>query len=288
MLKKITLTLFSLCCISFYGFGQNDSLNILLSEGKEDYENEKFVSALKAYRKAFSINDKSFEAAMGLGDSQHKLEMFQQAIESYDQAEKIKKDDAELYFNRGAAKVFVEDYRKAIKDFDQSIELRPDFPDVYYYRAYCYGALERYRNAIDDYNKAIELRPGYAAAIYNRGAAKAELGDYEAGKADFETALKEEPELENGKINIALSMLGMKKYEEAIQGLTEVINNRDDDLARAYFYRGEARYEIDRKKDACNDWQKAANLGHIQASKNANSFCDKDKAKKKSDIDIIF
>ncbi|MEX2380130.1 MAG: hypothetical protein WD530_05270, partial [Vicingaceae bacterium] len=76
MFKKITFTLTTLFLISFYGFSQNDSLNLLLNEGKAHYENEKFVSALKTYKKAFLFDNNSYEAVMGLGDSQHKLEMF--------------------------------------------------------------------------------------------------------------------------------------------------------------------------------------------------------------------
>ncbi|MEQ8907915.1 MAG: tetratricopeptide repeat protein [Vicingaceae bacterium] len=265
-----------------------DSANIYLTKAQKLYDAEQYVKAMNAYKEAIIKAPKSYAALLGLADSQHKLEMFKQSVEVYDRAEKVNDQDAELYFNRGAALVFMQEFRKAIKDFDQSLELKADQAKVYYYRGYSNSALSRYRNAVDDYSRAIELKPDYAEAYYNRGAAKAELGNYENGLKDFEKALEKKPNLQNGKINLALSKLGMKKYQEAIGGLTEIIEQRDENLARAYFYRGEAKYEIKKKNEACGDWRKAANLGHAQAAENANNFCDKESGKKKRDIDIVF
>lgn len=286
-MKKTNIILILLLSFSYILKAQ-DSLSNVLKDAKEKYADEHYVASMKAYKKAFEIDENNYEAAMGYADSQHKLDSFKQAVAVYDKAEEIRNDDAKLYFNRGAAKVFLEDYRQAIKDFDKSIDLQPDFAEVYYYKGFSNASLDRYHNAIKSYNKAIELKPDYAEAIYNRGAAKAELGNYEDGMDDFEKALDKDADLKNGRINLALSQLGMKKYDKAVRMLTEIIGNRDDNLARAYFYRGEAEYELKDKDEACSDWSKAANLGHEQAKKNANTFCDQESKKKKRDIEIIF
>lgn len=274
---------------SFSSLYSQDSIQIYLEEGMKNYKAEKFVLAEASFTKAFRMNPTNYEAIKLLADSKHKQDKYAEAIELYNQAETFQANDPELYFNRGAAYVFTEDYKQAIRDFNKSIEIRPDFPDVYYYRGYSLAEQGRLKAAIEDYSTAIKLKPEYAAAYYNRGAAKAELESYEAGMQDFQVALEKQPDLVNGRINIALSKLGMKKYEEAIEDLTKVIDLRDENLAKAYYYRGEAKYEINRKEDGCSDWRRASNLGHEQATENVNNFCSDGRKKgKRKDIEIVF
>jgi len=99
--------------------------------------------------------------------------------------------------------------------------------------------------------------------------------------------LEKDPNLENGRINIALSKLGQKRYEESIVDFDYVIEQRDDNLAKALFYRGEAYYEVKNKKKACDDWQKASNLGNEFATSNLEDFCGSE-TKPRRDIDIVF
>jgi len=284
-----SLLLLSLFLGQLFTFAQSaDSAQALLEQGKVYYEAEKFILAEKTFQQALNLKPESYEAQLGLANSWHKQEKYQEAIDGYDLAEKLNESDPELYFDRGAAKIFIKEYKSAIKDFNRSEELRSDFAELYYYRAFCQGELERYHGAIQDYNRCIELDPDFGAAYYNRGAAIAELGNFEAGLKDFETALEKDPELDNGRINIALSKLGMGNYEEAVKDLTEVINKRDENLAKAYFYRGEAKYEMGDKDDACSDWRRASNLDHENATSNVNSFCSGKRSPKRKEIEIVF
>jgi len=286
--KGIFISLVFSLVFSSLSLGQ-DSVQYYLNEGTKSYELEKYSSAERAFSEATRLDPSNYNAVKKLADSKHKQDKFEDAILLYNNAENLNSTDPELYFNRGAAYVFTQDFRLAIKDFNRSIEMRPDFPDVYYYRGYCLAEQARYKAAIADYDKAILLKPDYPAAYYNRGAAKAELKSYEAGMTDFEKALDMKPDLVNGRINIALSKLGMKKYEEAIVDLTKVIDMRDENLAKAYYYRGEAKYELDQKEDGCADWRRASNLGHEIATENVNSFCSDSKRRaKKRDIEIVF
>jgi serine/threonine-protein kinase len=278
--------LISLLLLSFLSVKTYSQVN--LDQAKKLYADEQFEAAFEAYKEKLKEDPSNYATVLGMADSKHKLGQLEQAVEMYDRAEKLNANDAELYYNRGIAYVFLEEFGKAIKDFNQSEKLRPDHAQLFYYRGYAQAALSRYRNAIEDYSRALELKPDYAEAYYNRGAAKAELDNFEAGMQDFQTALEKKPDLENGKINIALSKLGMKQYQAAIDGLTEIIEERADNLARAYFYRGEAYYELKQKDQACSDWRKAANLKHEQAIENTNNFCDSETGKKKRDIDIVF
>lgn len=258
-----------------------------LVEGTKLYEAEKFKEAAELFEKGMGETPKSYELTKMYADALHKQELFEKAITNYDKAEKLNETDDKLYFNRGAAKVFIEEYKKAIKDFDKSIKLNPDFDEVYYFKGFCNYELSRYKESIQNYTKAIDINPDYAAAYYNRGAAKAELKSFEAGTRDFEIALEKNPDLENGRINIALSKLGQKKYLEAIKDFDVIIEERGKNLAKAYFYRGEAQYELDNKSKACDDWQKSSNLGNEFATSNVEDFCGSE-VKKRREIEIVF
>ncbi len=285
-MKKSVLILIglSLCLI---GKAQ-DSLSIYLEQANEAYKNENFAKSMHLYKHAFSINHKSFEAIMGLADSKHKLDLFAPAIKDYDLAEKLKPNAPLVYFNRGAAKIFVQEYKSALKDFDKAMELNPNLPKIHYYIGFANAELDRFREAINHYNICIDNNPDYAAAYYNRGAAKAELKNYGEGMKDFELALTKNPNLDNGKINLALTKLGLKKYREAAEDLSVIIEMKDSNLAKAYFYRAEAYYEMKMKDEACQDWLKASNLGYEQGTENVNNFCGSKLRKEKRDIEIVF
>lgn len=257
------------------------------NSGEELYSAKKYKEASIAYKQELKKMPENYKLQLGYANSLHKQELFKKAVEQYNIAEKLDNSDSELFFNRGAALVFLELYKKALKDFDKSIELNANKAEVYYFKGYCNYELARYKASIEAYSKAIEIRPKYAEAMYNRGAAKAELKDFESGAKDFELALASDPNLENGRINIALSKLAQEQYEEAIKDFDIIIEKRGKNLAKAYFYRGEAYYELKNKEKACDDWLKASNLGNENGSSNIEDFCGSE-TKPRKKIDIVF
>ncbi|MBD99458.1 MAG: hypothetical protein CMO34_06415 [Verrucomicrobia bacterium] len=265
----------------------NSAIAQTIEQAKAAYENKDFEYASTLFEKLLQNDARNYTLLKGFADSKHKLEDFELAIKYYNLGEEINDQDAELYFNRGAAKVFVDDYRGVIKDMDRSLELSPNNPKAFYYKGYANGQLGRFKKAIEEYNQAIKLKPDYSEAYYNRGAAKSELDNFNSGKQDFEMALEKNPKLKNGMLNIALSKLGMNKYEEAIADLTKIVDQRSDNLDRALFYRAEANYELGNKEQSCADWLRSSNLGYEQATNNYNDFCSKE-IKKKKGINIIF
>jgi tetratricopeptide (TPR) repeat protein len=266
-----------------------EPIDKLLKLGKQQYLNEKYSDAMISYNKAYKLSPKSYEAIMGLADSRHKLDLFMPAIELYNEAETVNNTDPNLFSSRGIAYIFIQKYKKALKDFDQALELNPEIKRVFYYKGYANNELGRYKQSIEDYSNEIEQNPEYGAAYYNRGAAKAQLKSYEAGMQDFELAVKKDPGLKDVKLNIALVKLGMKKYEEAIKDLDKVIFEDEENISKAFYYRAEAKYKLFGKEKACEDWEKAANLGYEQAIETVNTFCGIEvENKKKREIEIVF
>lgn len=283
MRKTLLLYLLVLSAIA----NAQSNAEIYIEQGKSFYDAEEYDKAEAKLEEAVQLFPKNYTIIKMLADSKHKQGQFNSAIKLYDKAESIKSDDQELFFNRGAAYVFVDKFRQANKDFDRSIDLGNMSPKIYYYKGFVNASQDKYKSAIESYNIAIKLNPDYAEAYYNRGAAKAELKNYTEGMKDFELALEKDPNLENGRINIALSKLGQKRYMDAIKDFDEIIAQRNTNMARALYYRGEAYYELKEKEKACEDWQRASNLKHDQATANLSNFCGS-KVKPRKDINIVF
>lgn len=103
---------------------------------------------------------------------------------------------------------------------------------------------EKYKNgdvkgAISDYDKAIEMNPDYYKAYNNR-------------------AIIETTELKN-------DTAALKDFDKAIE-----IN---PEYADAYLGRGTVKFNFKNLEGACKDWQKAHELGNIQASVQIKKYC---------------
>jgi tetratricopeptide (TPR) repeat protein len=285
MKKRI---LFLVAFLSFFLILNELNAQSTLETAREEYNSGQFKKAETTLEAALDQNSKDPVYLKLLADSKHKQDKFQEAVKLYTKALRYDKENAILFFNRGAAMVFLAEYKDALSDLNTAIKIQPDSAEMYYYKGFCLAELFKYNGAINAYDKAISLKPDYAAAIYNRGAAKGELNRYTEGMADFKVALEKDPELVDGQINLALSHLGMKEYEEAIKGFNQVITARDNNLGKAYFYRGEAKYELGKKEEACIDYNKALNLGYQTADINIKNLCGSNKKTKRREIDITF
>ncbi len=98
---------------------------------------------------------------------------------------------------------------------------------------------KNYEKAYAGFTKVIELEPDNADAYVFRGLSKYYLEVYEDAKIDFDRAIKLVP-----------------------------------DYAEVYNFRGIVRDELGDRKGACEDWNKAFDLGFDPAFDLIEAFCD--------------
>ena len=103
---------------------------------------------------------------------------------------------------------------------------------------------------------------------------KAELKNFEGGAKDFELALSKDPKLENGRINIDLSKLAQNEFQESIKDFDIIIESRDAKLDKAYFYRGEAYYELKTRCKLAATGQKPPIWAMKRQSQTLKTFAD--------------
>ena len=98
--------------------------------------------------------------------------------------------------------------------------------------------LKNYIGAMEDFNKSIEIDTNFASAYNIRGIVKGNLKDFGGAIKDLDISIKIEP------------------------------NN-----STFFISRGGIKFFSNNKKEGCEDFQRAKELGHIDAQKFLDKFC---------------
>jgi tetratricopeptide (TPR) repeat protein len=143
------------------------------------------------------------------------------------------------------------------------IQKSPQKARAYNARANYYASIGAFESAQADLEQALSIRPGFASALYNLGVILVKKGEIEKGIHYYEEALKcEYIEIPFSKIGsmLVLAYLELKKYSEAIQWCTYVIENKADSMFEsdqrvweAYKNRAVAYAAIEEYERAIND-----------------------------------
>jgi len=132
--------------------------------------------------------------------------------------------------------------------------------------------LEDFGSAIQQFTKALELDSVFASAFHDRGIAQFELGYLEKAEADFLETIRLEPERGEAYFNLALVYHEGEQLENALQYYTLAID-RMPEIAEAYFNRAYILMELNRKNEACKDFETAKRLGDPDAEEAIKRIC---------------
>ncbi len=230
---------------------------------------EKYEQALDDYNKAISLASDDADYYNDRGILYHKLQQYEEAIEDYNRSIALKADNPTYYNNRANIYFKLKQYEKAVSDYDYAIFLKKDYAEAYKNRATLYLDLKNYEKVLQDLNYVIELDPKNADAYNTRGVAYLHLKKYEHAIQNLNEALRLDNSLGMARRNLAivyqkqgLYLAELKQYEKALDRLTQAIRLQSD-LVKAYDARGFIyRVILQNKELACQDWQKACELGN--------------------------
>lgn len=145
---------------------------------------------------------------------------------------------AQEHLKTGINKHQKQDFKGAIKEYDKAIGLDKTLKDAFFNRGTCQLALKDLKSAMEDFDKTIELDPGFAKAYYSR----------------------------------ASVYVSQEKYTESLPDLDKVIE-LDATTPNALTLRGQIRAQTGDKKGACEDFNKAKEIGDKQADGYLKQFC---------------
>lgn len=270
-------------------FGQD---NDALKRARLLYDQEQFAQAISLLNEVIDENSGAFEAYLLRGDCFQKEEKFVAALQSYEKADALNSKSALLNANQGAAFLNLKQFEEANKKLKKALKLDPDLPEAHYFMGNLLYFDYRTQAAVRHYSKAISLRPSYRDALYMRAAAYTEMERYDLALRDYQTVLELDPTLSVAKFNTAIIFVLNEQYQEALEVLSEI---NPDDLPTPkdyYFYQGEALYFTDRKEEACEGYEKAAEMGDDEAREIYMSYCinnlEREKEQEKRVIRMAF
>lgn len=143
-------------------------------------------------------------------------------------------------------------------------------------RAICYTATQDYISAINDLDTYLGIDPSSVLALWQRAYCLTRSNSFNAARgvdiqlnaakamADIDMAIKADPSNQYLRYNRANMHVYAKDYANAIDDYTEAIRI-DANLAEAYYNRGLACINIDKRQEGIRDLSKAGELGLYDA-----------------------
>lgn len=148
---------------------------------------------------------------------------------------------------------------QAIEEFTQAISLNPLFVEAYVNRGFTYALLKKHDFAIQDYDIALSIDPNLSEAYHNRGLSLEQQGKIHDSFADFQKAIALNPNYLKALIALGRTQINLQMNSSAIQTLGHVLT-RDSHSGIAYYLRGRAYANLDKKQEAFADLKTALDM----------------------------
>lgn len=164
-------------------------------------------------------------------------------------------------------------YEEAIKLIDVAISKKPKVAENYYFKGMCFFRQYKHQEAIAEFDKAI-ARDGKKWIYFKfRGDAHYNMEVYEPALQDYTKAI----DLEKNKKNDTLfwyradTYRKLNRYQEAISDYDKAItiNSKNSEL---FYHRAYMKAIIKDTIPACQDYQKAYEMGVVRAKREAYSL----------------
>lgn len=178
------------------------------------------------------------------------------------------KDNYFAHNNMGIALQRKGDMKDALDHYNRAIMINPYFVKACNNRGNLYAVMGLYKNALEDFNESIRLNSAYANTYNDRGVAYSRMGRYKKALIDFSKSIKLQPDHAYAYHNRGINYARLDQYQQAIKDFNQAISLKKDD-ADFYFCRGAVYFTQGNKKSACQDAQKACQLGNCKLLESA-------------------
>ncbi|TFV95542.1 tetratricopeptide repeat protein [Algoriphagus kandeliae] len=165
--------------------------------------------------------------------------------------------------------------RAQLENLTQAISQDPENPQAWKLRGFYKFSQEDWQGALDDFSAAIEIHPEDSENWFYRAKTHAKLKNWEQAERDFSEVLFI---LENDYETLlgrGQSRYYQNKVEAALADFIQLIALDPEDPS-AYYHRGITLHRLERSVEACNDIQKAQELGMMGIESVAEKICGSD------------
>ena len=230
MRKYLLLLLLALCSIQIKAqkqINRPDSYNY--NRGIEAWNKQDYEEAAEYFRKELEEHPENGYAYTWVAYLDLNRMEYGQALTAANTAiKKLPSKDKEYvaitYVCRAQIYLCLEDTLRAIKDLTQAINARPDEPDMYKQRAQIYFEQGEYALSDADYSRMIALDEGNVMGYMGIGRNAKMQEKWDDAIKQFDYVIKLAPDYSSGYSFRAESLIGLKKYDDAIDDIITAIN----------------------------------------------------------------
>lgn len=219
-----------------------------------------FTTAIELNRTADALINRaqSFEALGQVGLAKNDLRL----------AHQLDPDNLLTMYNIAG----LEDNHDAIATYTQIIEDNPQFAEAYAKRGIARLQTGDVSGAKSDYDNAIKYGSDDAVIWLNRGMIHYEQQNYQKAHSDLSKAIRLNPRLEDAYFNRGNVSMKLEEFENAEKDYSATI--RLNNVHQMAFYnRGIARHRQKYVQQACEDVQRAVDLGMNSAQETLRKMC---------------
>jgi tetratricopeptide (TPR) repeat protein len=207
----------------------------------------------------------------------HARYMYKNTYGSREDLATIKKLDPNgyLHFYFEAQHLYAENKKEeALINYGLCLQRKPNFAYALVERGRLNYLIKRnLESAYTDYIAAIAADSTYGAAYYEKARFVLQhFEDRRSASSDIDDAIRLDPQLPGVYTIRGTMRIESQNYLQAIRDFDKALE-KDSKDASALFNRGLANYNLGMKDKACNDWQKATNMGHYKAVRYISRYC---------------
>ncbi len=254
---------------------QPDNFNAIKYLGRACYLNKKFAEAKKYYEDAQKLDPVDAELLCFVAELRSLGQDDKGALELYNSVILERENYALAWLNRGLLKYKMKQYSYAIKDIEIGIKLYKYLniaDDVYANLAQAKFETGDFKGAVKVFDTLVRRDPKNEFALTYRGAAKIEINDFSSAISDLEEAIKLNPKSYVAYNFRGAAKGGMKQYLPALKDFDHAIKLKFD-YPSTYVNRAAVKMASKDRKGACEDLNKADQLGSNVAYKLIQQYC---------------
>ncbi len=236
---------------------------------------QKDIPLTRIYLDSAVLLDKNFaEAFARRGLLHYEFSEFEEALSDYQKALNLKPTEAKYHYQKGVTYYQLLRIEAAKTCFEAAIEHHPSHTEALTALGVLYAEQGEYKKSLDYQQKAMHYQPQYEVLYYNRSLVYIQLNKIKKAFADLETALTLKPAYEEARLLRLYLWQIQSEYDKLLEDVTYILH-QNPYAAEAYYYQGNAYFALKRPKEACEAWQKATELGDMDAESQLSQHCER-------------
>ena len=255
-----------------------DNFNCIKYLGRACFLNKKYDQAKKYYDDGMKMNEHDYELLCYIAELRAFGQDVKGALDMYNNVIYEKDNFAPAYIARGMLKFKQKQYAYAIEDIETGLKLskyQKVEDEIYTSLAQSKYETGDFKSAVKVFDTLVKRNPKNEYALTYRGASKINVNDFSGAIKDLDEAIKL-----NSKSYIAYNFRGtakggLKQSIEAIKDFDQCIKIKID-YPSVYVNRAAIRMASKDRKGACEDLNKADQLGSDVAYKYIHQYCKMD------------